>query len=115
VAQKNALTWALLSFLIFPLIYVLYFLTRDLQKHKRREHSFFTKTFLLIPSFKLDLPLDKPEIDEPWTKYLQLTGLTLGFASIYWLYKIFNDYNYHFKMQWKTEEDLLKFLKDNSS
>jgi hypothetical protein len=30
---------------------------------------------------------------------------------VYWLYRIFNDYNQHFKRQWKLEDDLLRFFK----
>jgi hypothetical protein len=32
-------------------------------------------------------------------------------AAAYWLYRIFNDYNNHFKMQWLIEDELLRFLK----
>ena len=45
-------------------------------------------------------------------KYIIFSILTLGLASIYWLYEIFNDYNNHFKMQWIIEDQLYKFLKE---
>jgi len=54
--------------------------------------------FSATPSFQLD-------------KYLALSVVTFGLAAAYWLYRIFNDYNSHFKMQWKNEDELLSFLK----
>ena len=113
VRLRNALAWALLSILIFPLIYILYFLTKDLQAHEESEHSFFVEILSRFPSFDTSLPGGTFEINRrPWIKYFLLVGVTLGFASVYWLYRIFNDYNYHFKMEWKIEDNLLSCLRN---
>ena len=43
-------------------------------------------------------------------KYIGLSVVSCGLAVAYWLYRIFNDYNSHFKMQWKNEDELLNSL-----
>jgi hypothetical protein len=110
---KKAKAWALSTLLIFPTFYIFYFLKSDLCKHEEHEHDFLFEVielakdsdmplnihnFSTAPSFQLD-------------RYVVLNVVTLGLASVYWLYRIFNDYNNHFKMQWKNEDELLSFLK----
>ena len=111
--HRNALAWTLSTLLIIPAFYIFYFLKSDLRKHEEHEHDFLVEVielakdsdvplgihgFSATPSFQLD-------------KYLALSAITFGWASAYWLYRIFNDYNNHFKMQWKNEDQLLSFLK----
>lgn len=115
VRSRNAFAWAILSLLIFPTLYVLYFLTKDLQEHKESEHSLFAGIALSFPNFNTGPQMGTHVMSKsPWRTYLILTVLTLGFMSPYWFYRIFNDYNYHFKMQWKIEDQLLLCLKNAS-
>jgi len=112
-SSRNAKAWTLSTLLIVPAFYVFYFLKSDLQKHEEHEHDFLVEIialtkdsgvplnihgFTATPSFQLD-------------RYLVLSVVTFGLAAAYWLYRIFNDYNNHFKMQWKNEDELLSFLK----
>ncbi len=112
-SSRNATAWTLSTLLIFPAFYIFYFLKSDLRKHEEHEHDFLAEVnalakdsdeplnihgFSATPSFQLD-------------KYLALSVVTFGLAAAYWLYRIFNDYNSHFKMQWKNEDELLNFLK----
>ncbi len=112
-SSRNPQTWTISTLLVFPAFYIFYFLKSDLRKHEEHEHDFLVKVIALAkdsdvplnihgfpaaPSFQLD-------------KYLVLSVVTFGLAAAYWLYKIFNDYNSHFKMQWKNEDELLSFLK----
>jgi hypothetical protein len=116
VRLRNATALSLSSILLLPTIYVLYLLTKDLQAHEQSERKFFSEITLVLPNFYTRLPADDSKINRrPWTKYFLLMVATLGFASVYWLYRIFNDYNSHFKMEWKTEDNLLTFLKNASS
>lgn len=116
----NASTWTLLSLLIVPAFYIFYVLKRDLNKHEEHEHDFLVKLieyaketgeplnlhgFTVTPSFSLN-------------KYVGLSIVSCGLAGVYWLFRIFNDYNSHFKMQWHNEEELLHLLNaidENSS
>jgi len=112
-SSRNATTWTLSTLLIFPAFYIFYFLKSDLRKHEEHEHDFLVEVIALAKDS--DVPLNihgfaaTPSF--PMDKYLVLSVVTFGLAAAYWLYRIFNDYNSHFKMQWKNEDELLSFLK----
>jgi len=112
-ACRNAAAWTLLSLLIVPAFYVFYFLKSDLQKHEEHEHDFLAETIALAKDSGVTLNIQgfvtTPSF--PLGKYLVLSVVTFGLAAAYWLYRIFNDYNNHFKMQWIIEDELLSFLK----
>jgi hypothetical protein len=111
--SRNATAWTLLTLLIIPAFYIFYFLKSDLRKHEEHEHDFLVEVIALAKDS--DVPLNihgfaaTPSF--PMDKYLVLSVVTFGLAAAYWLYRIFNDYNSHFKMQWKNEDELLSFLK----
>ena len=105
--------WALSTLLIFPAFYVFYFLESNLKKHEEHEYAFLTEVIPLAKNLGLSINLDSFAMTKKFElkRYLALTVITCGLAAGYWLYRIFNDYNRHFKRQWKLEDDLLKFLK----
>jgi hypothetical protein len=111
--HRNAHAWTLLTLLIIPAFYVFYFLKSDLRKHEEHEHDFLVEVIELAKDS--DVPLDIHGFSATPSflldKYLALSVVTFGLAAAYWLYRIFNDYNSHFKMQWKNEDELLSFLK----
>jgi preprotein translocase subunit YajC len=109
----NAQTWALSTILIFPAFYVFYFLSMDLQKHEEHEREFLMETVSLTKGLGLSMDLDGFTVTKKFAldRYLILSIITCGFAAVYWLYRIFNDYNRHFKRQWELENELLRFLK----
>lgn len=112
-SSRNAKTWTLSTLLIFPAFYIFYFLKSDLQKHEEHEHDFLVEVIALAKDSGVTLNIHgftaTPSF--PLDKYLVLSVVTFGLAAAYWLYRIFNDYNNHFKMQWKNEDELLSFLK----
>jgi hypothetical protein len=111
--SRNAEAWTLATLIIFPAFYIFYFLKSDLRKHEEHEHDFLVEVIELAKG--LDVPLNIHGFSTtpsfPLDKYLALSVVTFGLAAAYWLYRIFNDYNSHFKMQWKNEDELLSFLK----
>jgi preprotein translocase subunit YajC len=113
VSHRNALGWTLLSFLLVPSFYVFYFLKSDLAKHEEQEHDFLSEVIALTKDSGEPLNIQGFTATKtfPTGKYLTLSVVTLGLAAAYWIYRIFNDYNSHFKMQWKIEDELLCFLK----
>jgi preprotein translocase subunit YajC len=113
VSNRNALGWTLLSFLLVPSFYVFYFLKSDLAKHEQQEHDFLGEVIALAKDSGEPLNIQGFTATKsfPTGKYLALSVVTLGLAAAYWIYRIFNDYNSHFKMQWKIEDELLRFLK----
>ena len=111
--SRNATAWTFFSLLIVPAFYVFYFLKSDLQKHEKHEHDFLVEIIALAKDSGVALNIHGFTATKSFTlgKYLILSIATLGLAAAYWLYRIFNDYNNHFKMQWKIEDELLSFLK----
>jgi len=112
-SSRNAKAWTLSTLLILPAFYIFYFLKSDLQKHEEHEHDFLVEVIALAKDSGVPLNIHgftaSPSF--PLDRYLVLSVVTFGLAAAYWLYRIFNDYNNHFKMQWKNEDELLSFLK----
>jgi hypothetical protein len=110
---KNNSLLTISTLLIFPAFYLFYSLKVDLQKHENHEHRFIQEINSLAKNLEIPLNIQnyftKPNF--PIKKYVILSILTMGLAAAYWLYRIFNDYNNHFKMQWIIEDELLRFLK----
>jgi len=111
--SRNAKAWTLFTLLIVPAFYVFYFLKSDLQKHEEHEHDFLNEIIALAKDSGIPLNIQSYATTPsfPLDKYLVLSVVTFGLAAAYWLYRIFNDYNNHFKMQWIIEDELLRFLK----
>jgi hypothetical protein len=111
--SRNAAAWTISTLLIVPAFYIFYFLKSDLRKHEEHEHDFLVEVMALAKDS--DVPLNIHGFSAtpsfPLGKYLALSVVTCGLAAAYWLYRLFNDYNSHFKMQWKNEDELLSFLK----
>jgi len=103
----------LASILIVPAFSVFYFLKRDLQLHEAHEHDFLSEVITLAKDSKLPMNIQGFLTSPSFTldRYIILSVVTFGLAAAYWLYRIFNDYNNHFKMQWMIEDELLRFLK----
>ena len=112
-SSRNAKAWTFLTILIFPAFYIFYFLKSDLQKHEEHEHDFLVEVIALAKDSGVTLNIHgftaTPSF--PLDRYLVLSVVTFGLAAAYWLYRIFNDYNNHFKMQWINEDELFSFLK----
>jgi len=45
-------------------------------------------------------------------KYVLITIVTLGVGIVYWLYKIINMYNAHFKAQREIEKEIIKLMEE---
>jgi hypothetical protein len=113
VQPRNLKAWTVLSFLIVPSFYIFYFLKSDLEKHGEHEHNFLAEVVALANESEVNLNIHSFRVTKNFAldKYLIFSVVTFGLASAYWLYRIFNDYNNHFKMQWKIEDELLSFLR----
>ena len=111
---RDAGAWTIATLLIVPGFYLFYSLKRDLHKHEEHEHDFLAEITTLAEDSKVPLKIQgfvtSPSF--PLDKYFVLSVVTFGLAAAYWLYRIFNDYNNHFKMQWIVEDELLRFLKE---
>jgi hypothetical protein len=112
--SRNATLLTVLTIPIVPAFYVFYFLKNDLQKHEEHEHDFLSKVTKLTEDSEVKLNIQGFRTSPGFSmkKYVGLSVVTCGVAAAYWLYRIFNEYNSHFKMQWIIEDELLRFLKE---
>ena len=111
---RKAKAWTVASLLVIPSFYIFYFLKSDLQRHEEHEHDFLVKIIALAKDKGLSLNIQGFVTSPPFSRdrYIILSVVTFGLAAAYWLYRIFNDYNSHFKMQWVIEDELLRFLNE---
>jgi hypothetical protein len=111
--SRNAALLTLSTLLIVPAFYIFYALKNDLQEHEMHEHVFLTEIRELAKDSGTPLNIQSYSTTPSFSvgKYVVLSVVTCGLAAAYWLYRLFNDYNNHFKMQWIIEDELLGFLK----
>jgi len=112
--SRNAVGWAASTVLILPTFYVLRFLMDDLVKHEEHEAAFLREVSSFAKGLGLSMNIENAAMTAKsvtLTRYLTLTAGSIGLAGFYWLYRIFNDYNRHFKRQWRFEDELLRVLK----
>lgn len=98
---RNALLWALSIVLVAPIFVIAYFLSKDLILHEHKQTTLFRK---ILPDEEV------AEQGIHLNLYLMITLATVGVGVVYWLYRIFNDYNNHFKQQWRIEDRLVELL-----
>jgi hypothetical protein len=101
LAERNSLAWTLSIVLIFPIFIIAYLLSKDLVLHEEKQRMLFG-SLLQEKSFEV------PSINIK--RCVLLTVITLGLGIVYWLYKIFNSYNRHFKEQWMMEDKIFELL-----
>ncbi len=113
LSSRNATAWTALTALIVPAFYIFYSLKRDLRKHEEHELEFLAEVRDLTrdSDVLLDIEDFTTSASFPLGKYVVVSVGSFGLAAAYWLYRIFNDYNNHFRMQWLIEDKLLCFLK----
>jgi NADH:ubiquinone oxidoreductase subunit 5 (subunit L)/multisubunit Na+/H+ antiporter MnhA subunit len=100
-AERNSLVWTLSIVLIFPIFIIAYLLSKDLVLHEEKQR-------MLFGSLLQEKNFEVPSINIK--RCLLLTVITLGLGIVYWLYKIFNSYNRHFKEQWMMEDKIFELL-----
>ena len=97
----NAIVWAASIILVVPAFVIMYLLSRDLAAHERHMDAFLAAAFPQKMFMTQTIPIKK---------YAILTIVTLGVGGIYWLYKIINLYNAHYKGQWYVEKEISKIM-----
>jgi len=104
--QRNAKLWAASIILIIPAFIIIYLLTKDLAAHEKEEDEhlaaalpervFMTQTI-------------------PQTTYVLITIVTLGVGGVYWLYKVVNLYNAHYKADLQVEKEIGRLMEEERS
>jgi hypothetical protein len=105
IQDRNAKFWAASIILIVPVFAITYLLSKDLLLHEKRQKDFLNNFY---PDWNY-----MPQIISV-RKCALITLVTLGFGVIYWLYKVVNVYNNHFKEQKHIEYEMLKLMEAKS-
>jgi hypothetical protein len=102
-AEMNPKMWATSIILIIPAFVITYYLSKDLRSHEEHQDAFLASAFPERMFMPQTIPI---------RKYVIITIVTLGVGGIYWLYKIINMYNAHFKAQWKVEKEIARLMEE---
>jgi hypothetical protein len=101
--SMNAKMWAASIILVAPIFAILYLLSMDLTVHEQHEDVFFAA---VLPE-RVFMPQTIPI-----KTYVVITIATLGVGAIYWLYKVVNLYNAHFKAHLLVEKELGRLMEE---
>jgi hypothetical protein len=86
-----------------PVFVLLYVLSKDLAVHERNQDAFLAAA--------LPERVFMPQII-PIKTYAVLTLVTLGVGAVYWLYKVVNLYNAHFKAHLQVEKEMGRLMEE---
>jgi hypothetical protein len=103
--ERNSKLWAISIVLVFPAFIILYFLSTDLILHEKSQQTSLKR---VLP----DLEYRPQRI--PVRTYVILTLATLGFGGIYWLYRVVNIYNNHFREHRIIDDEINRFIEASS-
>ncbi|MFP4186503.1 MAG: hypothetical protein ACLFSM_09870, partial [Thermoplasmata archaeon] len=109
-SEKNPILYTILALVIpyIGILYVLYFLMKDVYEHHQRITAFMENTqrasnkvgeSIVVPSWKT--------IEKRSFVIYFIISCICGIFMYYWMYTIIRDYNQHFKNQWRFEDQLL--------
>jgi hypothetical protein len=99
----NSKAWTASIILVVPIFIIVYLLSRDLAVHERNQDVFLA-TML---SERVFMPQTIPI-----KTYALITLVTLGVGVIYWLYKVVNLYNAHFKAHLQVEKEINRLMEE---
>ncbi len=99
----NAKAWAASIILVVPVFIIVYLLSRDLTIHEQNQDAFLATA---LPE-RIFMPQTIPI-----KTYAVITLVTLGVGVIYWLYKVVNLYNAHFKAHLQVEKEMMRLMEE---
>jgi hypothetical protein len=102
-AEMNAKAWAASIILVVPVFVILYLLSRDLAIHERNQDTLLAATLPERVFMSQTIPIKT---------YAVITIITLGVGGVYWLYKVVNLYNAHFKAHLQVEKEMGRLLEE---
>jgi hypothetical protein len=104
--KYNAKLMAASLILIIPAFIILYLLTKDLSVHEKEEDEYLST---VLPE-RIFMPQTIPQ-----TTYVLITIVTLGVGGVYWLYKIVNLYNQHYKADLLVEKEMARLMEEDGN
>jgi hypothetical protein len=103
VKAMNSKAWAVSIILIIPVFVIVYLLSKDLLEHERNLDKFLAAAFPERIFMTQTIPIKT---------YALITLVTLGIGVIYWLYKVVNLYNAHFKAHLQVEKEIARLMEE---
>ena len=104
-SEMNAKAWTAAIILVIPVFAITYFLSRDLLTHEKLQDEFLASAFPEKMFMTQTIPI---------RKYVLITVVTLGAGVVYWLYKIVNMYNAHFKAHHEVEKEIVLLMEEKT-
>lgn len=104
--DRNVKAWVASIILIIPAFVITYLLSKDLQIHERNQDAFLASAFPERMFMPQTIPIKT---------YVLITIVTLGVGGIYWLYKVVNLYNAHFKAQIQVEKEIARLMEEEKA
>lgn len=101
--NMNAKAWAASIILVIPAFIITYYLSRDLLAHEQHQEKFLANAFPERMFMTQTIPIKK---------YALVTIATLGVGGVYWLYRVINLYNAHFKAQRAVEREIARLMEE---
>jgi hypothetical protein len=106
IREMNSKVWTISIVLVIPVFVITYILSKDLVAHEAHQDKFLAAA---LPQ-RLFMPQTIPI-----QKYVLITIFTLGIGIVYWLYKVINLYNAHFRAQWGVEKEIDALMEDKKN
>jgi hypothetical protein len=104
--ERNARAWAASIILVIPAFIITYMLSKDLLVHERNQNAFLAAAFPERMFMPQTIPIKR---------YVLITIVTLGVGGIYWLYKVVNLYNAHFKAHVVVEKEIAGLMEEEKA
>ncbi len=101
--EMNATAWTAAIILIIPVFIITYLLSKDLAEHEAEQEQFLAQAFPERMFMTQTIPIKT---------YAIITIVTLGFGVIYWLYKVVNQYNAHYRAHLQVEKKILSLMEE---
>jgi hypothetical protein len=101
--EMNTKIWVAAIVLVVPVFIITYLLSKDLAIHETEQDNFLAQAFPERIFMTQPIPIKM---------YVIITTVTLGFGIIYWLYKIVNQYNAHYRAHLQVEKKISSLMEE---
>jgi len=108
--DKNPIVWTLIAMVIpwIGMMFVLYFLMKDIYKHHNRDLAFMQHSGAALNRMGYTIVVPSWRVLPPRSFMLYfILSCCIPCFGLYWAYSIINDYNEHFTTQWQFEDQLV--------
>jgi hypothetical protein len=101
--EMNAKIWTAAILLVIPVFIITYLLSKDLKEHEVEQDKFLAAAFPERMFMPQTIPIKT---------YALITILTLGVGVVYWLYKVVNLYNAHYKAHLQVDKQVIGLMEE---